>query len=139
MQSLLLKEFVICQEIHNDTFLMHLLLILQDRIKTNCLNCRKNVTGVPFLGDLHILMDTLWLVEDDKVQQFIVKKLVTQTAVVKNLELFSNGEEAYHELLNCISQNKPFPGTILLDINMPVLDAWGFLDKITALNNLAVN
>ena len=83
-------------------------------------------------------MDTLWLVEDDKVQQFIVKKLVTQTAVVKKLELFNNGEEAYNELLSCISQNKPLPGVILLDINMPVMDAWGFLSRIVTLKNIAV-
>jgi CheY-like chemotaxis protein len=43
--------------------------------------------------------------------------------------VFNNGRDALDNLKAIIRANKKLPDVILLDLNMPVMDGWQFLDE----------
>ncbi|MBN4062192.1 MAG: response regulator [Flavobacteriales bacterium] len=62
------------------------------------------------------------LVEDDETTNFI-SKMVLKDAGVENVDEVLNGEDA------CNYLEKDCPDFIFLDIKMPVMDGWEFLDE----------
>jgi CheY-like chemotaxis protein len=78
---------------------------------------------------------SILLVDDDEINNFIsiklIKKAVDNTAISACL----NGRFAIEELVE-IQKNDPslLPDFILLDINMPIMNGWEFLDEYQRLN-----
>ncbi|MFC5683734.1 response regulator [Flavobacterium sp. MAHUQ-51] len=75
----------------------------------------------------------IWIIDDDPIYQIIMKKVVIKSDLFTNIQSYNNGKEAIESLKKNISSNEPFPDIILLDIEMPVLDGWGFMDEIAHL------
>jgi CheY-like chemotaxis protein len=73
------------------------------------------------------------LIDDDPISHLISTRLLERfsTSIV---EAFVNPEEALKQL-QCRAQNAPekFPDIILLDINMPVMNGWEFLEEFEKL------
>jgi len=78
---------------------------------------------------------SILLVDDDEINNFIsiklIKKAIDNTAISACL----NGKFAIDELVN-IQKHDPslLPDFILLDINMPIMNGWEFLDEYKRLN-----
>jgi CheY-like chemotaxis protein len=74
-------------------------------------------------------IDKLAIVDDDEAFVFLTREIVEETDMVNNISVFGNGLDA----LNFIQQNKnnsnELPEIILLDLNMPVMDGWQFLER----------
>ena len=68
------------------------------------------------------------LVDDDAIYRLIVARLLGLVDTTIQIDQFENGQLALDYLQNEINLNETY--TILLDINMPVLDGWRFLNKI---------
>lgn len=79
-------------------------------------------------------IETLYVIDDDDTYQFIIRKVVEETRLVDQIKLFSNGKEALTFLESAISEKKTLPDVILLDISMPVMDGWEFLENFILLN-----
>ncbi len=76
-----------------------------------------------------------WLVDDDRVNRFSIKKLLKKANVCSNIKEFTNGFEAMNKLM--LLQNGPvnvLPDLIILDLNMPVWDGWEFIEYLRELN-----
>jgi CheY-like chemotaxis protein len=73
--------------------------------------------------------NNLFVVDDDKVHHFIIKKLLEKNNIQVNPFFFENGQDALSDLKAKINQSENLPDLILLDINMPVLDGWQFLEE----------
>lgn len=71
-------------------------------------------------------INLLWLVEDDPISTLIIKKVIEKEQRIAKLRCFSNGQEAWLALL----EEQVKPNVILLDLNMPVMDGWDFLDRV---------
>lgn len=69
------------------------------------------------------------MVDDDDISSFIYRKIIEKSGVnSEHVKTFLKGEEALNYLENNIDNETEFPDLILLDINMPIMDGWGFLD-----------
>ncbi len=71
----------------------------------------------------------VFIVDDDKVYHFILKKLFSKNNLNINPSFYINGLEAIEVIKGNIDSGKELPDLILLDINMPIMDGWQFLDE----------
>jgi CheY-like chemotaxis protein len=76
--------------------------------------------------------NTIFVVDDDLVYHFIIKKLFSKCNINVDTKYFFNGLEAIDELKTKV-ENDNVPDLILLDINMPIYDGWQFLDEFRKL------
>jgi CheY-like chemotaxis protein len=72
----------------------------------------------------------IWVVDDDVIYQTIIQKLIKKAGVFSAHSSFMNGKEAINTLTNTIEEREYLPDIILLDINMPVMDGWEFMEEI---------
>ena len=69
------------------------------------------------------------IIDDDQVYVFGLKKLIEFSNFCKNVMVFANGEEGLKYLTPLVANAEMLPDVILLDINMPVMDGWEFLEE----------
>lgn len=74
-------------------------------------------------------IDTLYLVDDDDTYQFIIERTISSINLVKSIRIFSNGREAIDFLESSLNDPSSIPDVILLDLTMPVMDGWEFLEN----------
>ncbi|TRX22052.1 response regulator [Flavobacterium franklandianum] len=73
----------------------------------------------------------IWIIDDDVIYQTIINKLIQKSGVFSTHSSFMNGKEAITTLNNILEIHKEYiPDIILLDINMPVMDGWEFMEEI---------
>ena len=77
----------------------------------------------------------VFVIDDDKVFHFIIKKLFSNNNIDINPSFYLNGLEAIEEIKDKISNGATMPDLILLDINMPIMDGWQFLDEFRKTRN----
>ncbi|MDF2437785.1 MAG: Receiver protein of a two-component response regulator [Bacteroidota bacterium] len=76
-----------------------------------------------------IKIKNLWLVDDDEIFVFLTKKTILKTSFEGNVTVFNNGKQALDALVNNKGNDELLPGIIFLDLSMPVMDGWGFLEE----------
>ena len=69
------------------------------------------------------------LVDDSEADNYIHRRVIQKSGVVETVSVARNGQEA----LDHLAQSEQPPELIFLDINMPVLDGWGFLEGLKEL------
>ncbi len=85
-------------------------------------------------------LPTIALIDDDEIFQFTTSRIIKLTNLPFNITQFFNGEQAITYLSKNAAYTDKLPDIILLDINMPVIDGWMFLDEFKTLaNNLKKN
>jgi CheY-like chemotaxis protein len=69
------------------------------------------------------------IVDDDNIYQFTTTRTIQTHKLAKKILLFSDGEEALQFLSDNIGNRETLPDIIFLDINMPIMDGWQFLEE----------
>jgi CheY-like chemotaxis protein len=69
------------------------------------------------------------LVDDDYISVFLTKKLLEREGLADELSAFQLPEEALHHVQQTIASQQ-VPDVILLDLNMPVLNGWDFIEAL---------
>lgn len=70
----------------------------------------------------------IYIVEDDTANNFLCR-LTLEEVGITNTRPFLRAEYALSDLKELLEKGEAFPSLILLDINMPAMDGWGFLNE----------
>ena len=68
------------------------------------------------------------IVDDDQVYRFAATKTIESTGIADRVDECNNGLDALNFITHAIYSYSKLPDIIFLDINMPVMDGWEFLE-----------
>lgn len=72
---------------------------------------------------------TIWIIDDTFEDLYIAMRILTKLNPDFRIVTFQNSEDAYRLLQEYYKQNKPLPESIILDLNMPVMNGFEFLES----------
>ncbi|KFF02506.1 response regulator [Flavobacterium reichenbachii] len=84
------------------------------------------------------MLEQILCIDDDPITLMLCKKVIAKSEFSKEVITAQNGEEALHHFNNLkyTNNNKAKtskkPELIFLDLNMPVMGGWEFLDHFTS-------
>lgn len=74
-------------------------------------------------------LNLIFIVDDDPIHQQIAKIMIDRQGISNAMRTFSDAQEVLDHLRNHREQIDELPDVILLDLNMPVMDGWDFLEE----------
>ena len=81
------------------------------------------------LGKINKIM----LIDDDEIHSNLCYELILKSGITESVSIFNDAEEALQYIGEKSGQPQELPDLIFLDINMPFMDGWEFLDAYEAL------
>ncbi|MEY3240045.1 MAG: hypothetical protein RIR11_1483 [Bacteroidota bacterium] len=83
-------------------------------------------------------LNCVLLVDDDDATNFMSRLVIDRAGITEHIEIALNGRDAIEYLEKTVKQaqvahSTVSPMLILLDINMPIMDGWEFLQAYKAL------
>lgn len=69
------------------------------------------------------------VIDDDRVNNLICKTVINRQFPEAEICFAENGQDGLGMLLQWEIFNQTMPNLVLLDINMPIMDGWEFLDR----------
>lgn len=79
-------------------------------------------------------MKNVLVVDDDRICNFLTTKTLERMGFVNDIHTALNGQQALDLFNNYYIGAKALPDVILLDLNMPIMDGFGFLDAFRSLD-----
>ncbi|MEQ9188698.1 MAG: response regulator [Cryomorphaceae bacterium] len=73
------------------------------------------------------------VIDDDDIYQFLLKKELKHTHMVDRINVFTDGQKAIDYFMENRHSQDHLPDVIFLDINMPIMNGWQFLDEFKML------
>jgi len=79
------------------------------------------------------MLKKILCVDDDPITLMLCKKVIERTSFAQEIVTAQNGEEAFQYFKKIVDEIKndntvEYPKLVLLDLNMPVMNGWEFLD-----------
>ncbi len=73
------------------------------------------------------LLSRVWLVDDDEITNLVMSRHIDRNGIGREVNAFEDPELALSTLFTC--EKEMLPDLIMLDINMPNIDGWAFLES----------
>jgi CheY-like chemotaxis protein len=77
----------------------------------------------------------LWIIDDDPMTSFYIKRLAELGELASIITIYDQARGAAEYLLHHHKSPEHLPDYILLDIYMPELDGWGFLEQFALIKD----
>ncbi|AXT61054.1 response regulator [Aquimarina sp. AD10] len=81
------------------------------------------------------MVETVLLIDDDKATQYVHKRIITKHNKFKNILTFLSGSIALDYLKSINVNFTKKPQLIFLDLNMPGMNGWEFIEQYNGLCN----
>ena len=75
----------------------------------------------------------VFLIDDDNIFVMLTNKIIAGSGTDTEVTVFNDGKSAIDFIENNMNNTELLPDIILLDLNMPVMDGWGFMDEFAIL------
>src|SRR5687767_1028183 len=83
-------------------------------------------------------LNCILVIDDDEPTNFFTRMIIEQCDCTDHIKVVESAQEALEYLTRSVSGNDeqyPCPDLILLDINMPAMNGWEFLEEYKKLSN----
>jgi CheY-like chemotaxis protein len=74
-------------------------------------------------------LERVCVIDDDKIHHFLLKKTIQLQGLTKDMRFFFDGSQAINFLSENLGNASILPDVIFLDLNMPVMNGWQFLQQ----------
>lgn len=72
------------------------------------------------------------VIDDDSSSNLLTRKMLENTGLVENVSLAGSAKAALDAMADNLETGRPLPEIIFLDIRMPDMDGWEFLNHFAA-------
>jgi CheY-like chemotaxis protein len=79
-------------------------------------------------------LNTILVIDDDEPTNFLNKMIIQEAGCAEHVKAVQSGQEALEFLSREQNNLSEGPDLIFLDINMPAMNGWEFLEKYRQLN-----
>tara|TARA_B110000027_G_scaffold96918_1_gene102375 strand:+ start:3175 stop:3588 length:414 start_codon:yes stop_codon:yes gene_type:complete len=69
------------------------------------------------------------IIDDDTIYHFILTSIINKNKLAESILSFLDGEKAIQYLTENKMNNEKIPDVLFLDVNMPILDGWMFIEE----------
>lgn len=85
---------------------------------------------------MNTIINTVLLIDDDITINYFHNRLIQKNELTKSVLISQNGKEGIESIkeLNEVCENNE-KALIFLDLNMPIMNGWEFLDELKNLND----
>lgn len=73
------------------------------------------------------------IIDDDEINNFIAARLIDKIPVKNKINTRLNGLEGLNFIKSNLEDQENLPDIIFLDINMPIMNGWEFLEEFESL------
>lgn len=80
-------------------------------------------------------ISNLWIIDDDPMASFYIKRLAELGELARIITIYDKARGALEYLTNHKKNVEHLPDVILLDIYMPDMDGWTFVDEFAQLKD----
>tara|TARA_R110002096_G_scaffold189557_1_gene370225 strand:+ start:684 stop:1085 length:402 start_codon:yes stop_codon:yes gene_type:complete len=75
----------------------------------------------------------IFIVDDDNIYRYTTETYIQLLNLAKTVKTFGDGEEAIEDIKENLSNPDQLPDVVLLDVNMPIMDGWDFIEEFITL------